>query len=99
MKKESEVSIEKAELKVTEARLEATLATIKHESEVAAAIAEIRVLETAAESECGEKIADVGNISERVHDYIQCQSKEELTTPAGVEPYQPRFITTLQHRH
>lgn len=77
--------IEKAKLKVTEACMDATLATIKHKSEVAAAIAETKVLEAAAESECGEKNSDVGDI----RDYIQCQSQLGSKTPVGVEPYQP----------
>lgn len=51
LKKESEILIVKAQLKVTEARTEATLSTLKNKSEVAAALAEGKILETAAESE------------------------------------------------
>ncbi len=58
LKKQSEILIEKAQLKVTDARMEATLATLKQESEVAAALAEAKVLEAAAESELGERISD-----------------------------------------
>lgn len=81
--------IEKAKLKVTEARMEATLATIKHDGEVAAAIAETKVLEAAAESERGERISEPGGVSERVQAYIESQSQLGSTTPVGVEPYQP----------
>ncbi|KAK3517924.1 hypothetical protein QTP70_027544, partial [Hemibagrus guttatus] len=88
LKKESEILIEKARLKVTEACMEASLSALKHESEVAAALAEAKVLEAAAESELGERISDVREISDRTHDYVMCQSQVELSPPVGDEPYQ-----------
>ncbi|KAK3542226.1 hypothetical protein QTP86_018787, partial [Hemibagrus guttatus] len=65
LKKESEILIEKAQLKVMEARMDASLSALKHESEVAAALAEAKVLEAAAESDLGERISDVREISDR----------------------------------
>ncbi|KAK3545643.1 hypothetical protein QTP70_008781 [Hemibagrus guttatus] len=88
LKKESEILIEKAQLKVMEARMEASLSALKHESEVAAALAEAKVLEAAAESELGERISDVREISDRTRDYVMHQSQLELSPPVGDEPYQ-----------
>ncbi|KAK9973155.1 hypothetical protein ABG768_023899 [Culter alburnus] len=88
LKKESEILIEKAQLKVTEARMEASLTALKHESEVAAALAEAKVLEAAAESELGERISDVREISDCTCDYVMHQSQLELSPPVGDEPYQ-----------
>ncbi len=68
--------------------MEATLATLKQESEVAAALAEAKVLEAAAESELGERISDVREIL--IAPVItSCVSLQlELSPPLGDEPHQ-----------
>lgn len=60
----------------------------KNESEVAAALAEAKVLEAAAESKLGEAISDVREVSDRTRDYVMRQSEMELSTPAGDKLYQ-----------
>ncbi|KAK3525067.1 hypothetical protein QTP86_014353, partial [Hemibagrus guttatus] len=68
--------------------MEASLSALKHESEVAAALAEAKVLEAAAESELGERISDVREISDHTRDCVMRQSQLELSPSVGDEPYQ-----------
>ncbi len=45
-------------------------------------------MEAAAESELGERISDVREISDRTRDYVMRQSQLELSPPLGDEPHQ-----------
>lgn len=69
--------------------MEATLAALKHESDIAAATAETEMLEAAVESERGERNSDVTEVSELVRDYIQSQTHLKSTSHVKAEPYQP----------
>lgn len=82
VKKETELMMEKAQLKVEEARMEAALATLKQEKEVAAALAEAEILESAAaevESKADSKEIDIvipHDSAEKItSDYVECHSK------------------------
>ncbi|XP_026005436.1 uncharacterized protein LOC113010547 [Astatotilapia calliptera] len=97
VKKETELMVEKAQLRVEEARMEAALATLKQEKEVAAALAEAEVLESAV-AELGSKqdlrAADIIGIppdstEKRTNDYVECHSRmhsSQLSLP-GLESH------------
>nr|XP_024654475.1 uncharacterized protein LOC112430417 [Maylandia zebra] len=97
VKKETELMVEKAQLRVEEARMEAALATLKQEKEVAAALAEAEVLESAI-AELGSKqdlrAADIIGIppdstEKRTNDYVECHSRmhsSQLSLP-GLESH------------
>lgn len=81
VKKETELMVEKAQLKVEEVRMEAALNALKQEKEVAAAEAEAEILEAAVaqlESEAGSlNIAAIPHESreKRTSDYVECHSR------------------------
>ncbi len=53
------------------------------------------MLEAAAESELGERISDVREISDRTRDYVMRQFQLELSPPLGDEPHQ---LTSRDYR-
>lgn len=69
--------------------MEAALAALKHESDIFAATAETEMLETAHESERGDRNWDVTEVSELVRDYIQSQTRLKSTSHVKADPYRP----------
>lgn len=81
VKRETEFMVEKALLKVEEARMEAALTTLKQEEEVAAALAEAEILESPV-AELGSKAGpvEIAGIphdprEKRTSDYVECHSR------------------------
>ncbi|XP_058881751.1 uncharacterized protein LOC131737334 [Acipenser ruthenus] len=98
VKRETEVMVEKAQLKVQEAHMEAALAILQHEKEVAAATAEAEVLEIAAaeleQGEDGRKV-DIGftphDSKKLTSDYVEHHSKLHSSQLSlhSLEPFTP----------
>ena len=84
-----------ADVKVKEARIIAELSTLKHEREVAVALAEAEVLEAAAET--GEREGSVSRrdsvhvAMQRTRDYVEQHSRQHLSDaePPELKPYTP----------
>lgn len=81
VKRETELMVEKAQLKVEEARMEAALTTLKQEEELAAALTEAEILESAV-AELGSKAGSVeiagiphDSREKRPSDYVACHSR------------------------
>ncbi|KAE8281656.1 hypothetical protein D5F01_LYC20652 [Larimichthys crocea] len=91
-----------ADVKVKEARIMAELSTLKHEKEVAVALAEAEVLEAAAEAEdregSGSHRDSVHVAMQRTRDYVEQHSKLHLsdTEPPELKPYTPSLLPPVK---
>lgn len=98
VKKENELLIGKAQLKVEEARMEAALTTLKQEKEVAAALAEAEVLESAAAAaEVDSKLDSKSlNIAAIPHDSTEDRTRDYIEKHSEVHSSN---LTLLQHEY